>query len=139
MRNIAFLSAAFLGLVLTSCEKPASFKRGWEYNNEEFGGIEKRTEVAKSGQETAPGLIFIPGGTFEMGNRAQDVMYLWDNQSKTMEVDPFFMDECEVTISTIENTSIGCVPSTKKTILIWLKQQCPTKMYGERNWNTTKT
>ena len=76
--NIAFLSAAFLGLVLTSCEKPASSNTGWEYNNEEFGGIEKRTEVAKSGQETAPGLVFIPGGTFEMGNRAQDVMYLWD-------------------------------------------------------------
>lgn len=97
MRNIAFLSAALLGLVLTSCEKPASSNTGWEYNNEEFGGFEKRTEVAKSGQETAPGLIYIPGGTFEMGNRAQDVMYLWDNQSKTMEVPPFFMDECEVT------------------------------------------
>ncbi len=97
MRNLTLLTLAALGLVVTSCEKPASSNTGWELNNKDYSATEKRTEVAKYGQETAPGLVFIPGGTFEMGNRSQDVMYLWDNQSTSKEVQSFFMDECEVT------------------------------------------
>ena len=71
MRNLALLTAAIFGLVITSCEKPASSNTGWELNNKDYGATEKRTEVAKYGQEAAPGLVYIEveRSKWEIGQR----------------------------------------------------------------------
>ena len=44
---------------------------GWEYNNPKNGGF----EVSRyREQETGPGLVFIEGGTFVMGQNDEDIM-----------------------------------------------------------------
>lgn len=83
--------AAVFGLA--SCSKEKSSKTGWEYNNTKNGGFEV---VKYQGQETGPGLVFIQGGTFVMGNTEQDVMFEYHNIARRVTVKSFYMDETEV-------------------------------------------
>ena len=48
-------------------------------------------------QETGPGLVFIEGGSFTMGQVYDDVMYDWTNTARKVTVSSFYMDETEVT------------------------------------------
>ena len=48
-------------------------------------------------QETAPGLVFVEGGTFTMGKVQDDVMHDWNNSPNQQHVQSFYMDETEVT------------------------------------------
>jgi sulfatase modifying factor 1 len=85
-----------LGMVaaFSSCRKSeVSSTTGWEYNNPDFGGFEK---VADKGQATGPNLVFIPGGRFTMGVTEEDVMKDYNNRSRTVTVNSFYMDETEV-------------------------------------------
>ena len=67
---------------------------GWEYNNPQNGGF----EVSKvNEQETGPGLVFIEGGTFVMGQVNADPMYEFNNPPRRTTVRSFYMDETEVT------------------------------------------
>ena len=67
---------------------------GWNYDDSEWGGFEsaKYTE-----QMTPPGMVFIEGGSFVMGQTTDNVRYEWHNQPKRVTVSSFYMDECEVT------------------------------------------
>lgn len=47
-------------------------------------------------QETGPGLVFVQGGTFTMGNSGEDVMKRWDNAQREVTVASFYVDEAEV-------------------------------------------
>jgi len=47
-------------------------------------------------QETAPGLVFIEGGTFLMGGGEKDIAYEMDNREVQVTVASFYMDETEV-------------------------------------------
>ncbi|MCB9227452.1 MAG: SUMF1/EgtB/PvdO family nonheme iron enzyme [Chitinophagales bacterium] len=78
---------------LSSCKKGSSSTTGWEYNNPDWGGFEDRKFM---GQETGPGLVFIPGGTFVMGNTEQDVMFEHQAFPRRITVSSFYMDETEV-------------------------------------------
>lgn len=76
-----------------ACQKEASQTTGWNYNDPKNGGFEVYPFVE---QETGPGLVFIEGGTFVMGQMEEDVMKDWNNSSRRVTVASFYMDECEV-------------------------------------------
>jgi sulfatase modifying factor 1 len=66
---------------------------GWNYNDKNMGGY----QVAKAkDQQTGPGLVFVQGGTFTMGQTEEDVMGNWDNIPKRVTVPSFYMDRTEV-------------------------------------------
>jgi gliding motility-associated lipoprotein GldJ len=67
---------------------------GWDYNNPEWGGFESPKVLE---QMTPPGMVFIEGGAFVMGQTTDNVRYEWHNQPKRVTVSSFYMDECEVT------------------------------------------
>lgn len=87
-------TALIAGVVfLSSCGKETSPITHWNYNDPKWGGyqVEPYDE-----QETGPGLVFIEGGRFTMGQVEQDVMKDWNNVPRTVSVSSFYMDETEV-------------------------------------------
>ncbi len=66
---------------------------GWAYNDPDEGRFEVSDYVE---QETGPGLVFIEGGTFIMGQTAQDITYDWNNVPRRVTVASFYMDMTEV-------------------------------------------
>ncbi|MCE2612986.1 gliding motility lipoprotein GldJ [Flavobacteriaceae bacterium D16] len=97
-----FLSLTVIAgaLSLNSCKKSSSSSKntsratGWKINAKE-GGFQYNSEFKE--QETAPGLVFIEGGTFTKGKVQDDVMHEWNNTPTTQHVQSFYMDETEVT------------------------------------------
>ncbi|WP_373072434.1 gliding motility lipoprotein GldJ [Zeaxanthinibacter enoshimensis] len=86
-------------LTATSCKKSSSSKNvsratGWKVNAKE-GGFQYNSDFKE--QETAPGLVFIEGGTFTKGKVQDDVMHEWNNTPTQQHVQSFYMDETEVT------------------------------------------
>ncbi|MDR1756580.1 MAG: SUMF1/EgtB/PvdO family nonheme iron enzyme [Culturomica sp.] len=85
----------------TSCQKVKSLfgggkkssTTGWAYNDKKNGGIEYR-EVKK--QKAGPGLVFIPGGTFILGQTQEDVMKDWNNIPRRVSISSFYIDQHEV-------------------------------------------
>ena len=84
----------FGALLLTGCIGDRSGATGWAYNDPANGGFERQPFFE---QETAPGLVFIEGGTFTMGQVEDDLTYNWDNIPRRVTVPSFYMDETEVT------------------------------------------
>jgi len=87
------------GFTVTSCKKSSSSKNvsratGWKINAKE-GGFQYNTDFKE--QETAPGLVFVEGGTFTKGKVQDDVMHDWNNTPTSQHVQSFYMDETEVT------------------------------------------
>ncbi|NQV02248.1 MAG: SUMF1/EgtB/PvdO family nonheme iron enzyme [Bacteroidia bacterium] len=94
LNQILQLSALIPVIMLTvSCKKESSSTTGWSYNDPKNGGFEVRPY---EGQQTGPGLVFIEGGTYTMGQTQDDVMYEWNNQPRRVTVASFYMDETEV-------------------------------------------
>lgn len=102
MRNTATLRVMLvlaLSLSMFSCNRSSSSKNssratGWKINAKE-GGFQYNTSFKE--QATAPGLVFIEGGTFTMGKVQDDVMHDWNNAPNQQHVQSFYMDETEVT------------------------------------------
>lgn len=96
LQSILLLSLVAIGsvVVLSSCQGGASGATGWAYNDAENGGFQKLPYI---GQETGPGLVFIEGGTFTMGQVEDDLTGAWDNIPRRVTVSSFYMDEVEVT------------------------------------------
>jgi len=88
------------GFTVTSCSKKSSSSKnvsratGWKINAKE-GGFQFNTDFKE--QETAPGLVFVEGGTFTKGKVQDDVMRDWNNTPTSQHVQSFYMDETEVT------------------------------------------
>jgi gliding motility-associated lipoprotein GldJ len=81
----------------TSCskgKKGGSRATGWKINSKE-GGFQYNTEYEE--QETAPGMVFVEGGTFTKGQVNDDPMHDWNNSPNQQHVQSFYMDETEVT------------------------------------------
>ena len=94
-KHIFGLLAVAVGLMtLNGCYYERSGATGWAYNFQDNGGFE-RTPYFE--QETGPGLIFVEGGTFTMGQVDDDLNYAWDNIPRRTTVSSFYMDETEVT------------------------------------------
>ncbi|MDR2927253.1 MAG: SUMF1/EgtB/PvdO family nonheme iron enzyme [Cytophagaceae bacterium] len=82
--------------VLSSCGgggKGVSSATGWGYNDPKYGGFEYHPGYE---QELGPGLTFIEGGTFIMGQTDENVMREWDNTPRRVTVMSFYMDITEV-------------------------------------------
>jgi len=97
--NLKILLALMLSLAMFSCKKSSSSKNtsratGWNINDRQ-GGFQFNSDFKE--QETAPGLVFIEGGTFTMGKVQDDVMHDWNNTPNQQHVQSFYMDETEVT------------------------------------------
>ena len=102
MKNFAPLGIMLvmaLSLSTFSCKKSSVSKNssratGWKINAKE-GGFQYNTQFKE--QETAPGLVFIEGGTFTKGRVQDDPMRDWNNTPNQQHVQSFYMDETEVT------------------------------------------
>ena len=95
------LSCAVIAGSVSSCKNSSSSKNtsratGWKINAKE-GGFQHNTDYKE--QETAPGLVFVEGGTFTKGKVQDDVMHDWNNTPTAQHVMSFYMDETEVTNS----------------------------------------
>jgi len=99
LKNFVILLSA--PALLASCKgglfgknkKASSEVTGWNYNDKNMGGY----QVSKAKEQpTGPGLVFVPGGTFTMGQTEEDVMGNWDNIPRRVTVPSFYMDRTEV-------------------------------------------
>lgn len=78
-----------------SSNKNAGVSRatGWDYNDPRLGGFDVPNYP---GQQTGPGLTFIEGGRFTMGQIEEDLTMEHNNIPRTVSVSSFYMDETEV-------------------------------------------
>ena len=95
LNGMLLLSAVILA---TSCgtkksSNLVSSKTGWNFNDTKLGGFDV---PLYEGQYVGPGLAFIEGGRFTMGQTDEDLTYENNNQPRTVSVSSFFMDETEV-------------------------------------------
>ncbi|WP_199757263.1 gliding motility lipoprotein GldJ [Formosa maritima] len=97
---MAFKILLLLAISITTvgCKRSSSSNSsratGWDINSRE-GGFQYNTQFKE--QETAPGLVFVEGGTFTMGKVQDDVMHDWNNTPNQQHIQSFYMDETEVT------------------------------------------
>ena len=96
MKFINTLFVICMSVLVTGCfgGKPKSDKTGWKYNDPKYGGVEYKKPKE---QKTAPGLVFIPGGAFIMGQVGDDVGFEWNNAARRVTLDSYYIDETEVT------------------------------------------
>ncbi len=86
---------AIAGSTLTGCKsnQNTSNKTGWGYNDPKYGGFEVK-EVKD--QATGPGLVFIEGGMFIMGQSEEDLYHDWNNAPRRVTLDSYYIDEVAV-------------------------------------------
>lgn len=94
-----FLILLSSAVLITSCGKlfkkkaEKSETTGWNYNDKTMGGF----QVAKTKEQgLGPGLVFVQGGTFTMGQTEEDVMGDWNNIPRRVTVPSFYIDRTEV-------------------------------------------
>src|SRR5688572_26621405 len=96
-----FLILLSSAVLLASCKSGGLFKKkaekseatGWNYNDKNMGGY----QVAKTKEQASgPGLVFVQGGTFTMGQTEEDVMGDWNNIPRRVTVPSFYIDRTEV-------------------------------------------
>ena len=139
---IAALGAIALGGI--SCKNTLKGKKeqsettGWNYNDKDQGGyfVAKAKDV-----KTAPGLVFVQGGTFTMGSTQQDVMGDWNNRPRRVTVNSFFIDRYEVSnlayreyIHWMENAFSGSpniIQAAKPDTLVWRSELAYNEPYVE--------
>jgi gliding motility-associated lipoprotein GldJ len=99
VKNLFILLAS--AALLSSCKgglfnknkHDKSESTGWNYNDKNMGGY----QVAKSKEQgLGPGLVFVQGGTFTMGQTEEDVMGDWNNIPRRVTVPSFYIDRTEV-------------------------------------------
>ncbi len=100
VKNLAILVSCVV--LLASCKGKGLFGKkkmdksdvtGWNYNDKNMGGY----QVSKSKEQaTGPGLVFVQGGTFTMGQTEEDVMGDWNNIPRRVSVPSFYIDRTEV-------------------------------------------
>lgn len=95
LKNLTILLSAVV--LLASCKNSKKTAKsdvtGWNYNDKKMGGY----QVAKAkDQGLGPGLVFVQGGTFTMGQTDEDVMRDWNNVPVRKSVPSFYIDRTEV-------------------------------------------
>ncbi len=81
------------GFSLFKKKKDKSDVTGWNYNDKNEGAF--KVSKAKE-QGLGPGLVFVQGGTFTMGQTEEDVMADWNNIPRRVSVPSFYIDRSEV-------------------------------------------
>jgi gliding motility-associated lipoprotein GldK len=87
MKQIYFLLIVLSGMVMASC--------GGGGDRGELIGVRQRSFKA----EVPYGMVYIPGGSFLMGQTDQDITFNQISQTKQVTVGPFFMDQTEISNS----------------------------------------
>ena len=101
------ISLIIISLISFSCsssqqgpksgKKASSSKTGWHYNDKDFGGFEVNLKY-KGFQAPVPGMAFIEGGTFMMGQTEENIMQDGSaTRPRAVTVTSFWMDQTEVT------------------------------------------
>src|SRR3984885_6442312 len=95
VKNLLILLSC--AVLLASCKGSKKHAKsdvtGWNYNDKNMGGY----QVAKAkDQNTGPGLVFVQGGTFTMGQTEEDIMGDWNNIPRRVSVPSFYIDRTEV-------------------------------------------
>lgn len=95
IHGIMLLSAV---VIISSCgtkksSNLVSSKTGWAFNDSKLGGFDV---PLYEGQYLAPGMMFVEGGRFTMGQTEEDLTYENNNVPRTVSVSSFFMDQTEV-------------------------------------------
>ena len=85
MKKLISLSFVFAVLFISSCSN---------YRGGELTGVPGR---ARYFEPDPFGMIFVPQGSFTTGLNDQDVPWAQNTYSRTVTVDPFWMDETEIT------------------------------------------
>jgi sulfatase modifying factor 1 len=89
MKQIYFLLVLVACAVVSGCKTSGGDSRG-----------ELRPPAQRSFRaETPYGMVYIPGGSFLMGQTDQDVTFAQITQNKQVTIPPFFMDQTEITNS----------------------------------------
>ena len=91
--KISFLMIASMLMLVACGGKEKSAVTGWNLNDTEWGGFDRSSYTE---QITGPGLVFIEGGSFQMGRVAEETRFSWNNLVHTVSVSSFYMDETEV-------------------------------------------
>ena len=91
--KISFLMIASMLMLVACGSKEQSAVTGWNLNDTEWGGFDRSPY---SEQITGPGLVFIEGGSFQMGRVAEETRFSWNNLVHTVSVSSFYMDETEI-------------------------------------------
>ncbi|RYY34167.1 MAG: gliding motility-associated lipoprotein, partial [Sphingobacteriaceae bacterium] len=84
MKQIYIYLAVLAGGILTGCRSNSG--------NGEVTGVPQKSFRS----EVPYGMVYIPGGTFLMGQTDQDVTFAQIAQTKQVTVSPFFMDQTEI-------------------------------------------
>ncbi|MCX6352421.1 MAG: SUMF1/EgtB/PvdO family nonheme iron enzyme [Bacteroidetes bacterium] len=93
-KNLILVAVAGVSLALASCgSKEKSSTTGWNYNDKKWGGFEK---LDYREQETGPNLVYIPGGTYQMGSFEQDLPFETDGVPRRVTVSDYYIDQTEV-------------------------------------------
>ena len=80
-----------------SGKKAASSKTGWAYNDRDNGGFEVNLKY-KGFEAPVPGMAFVEGGTFMMGQTEENIMQDGSaTRPRAVTVTSFWMDQTEVT------------------------------------------
>ena len=107
MKKIVSFCFVFAILVISSCSN---------YRGGELTGIPGR---ARYFEPDPFGMVFVPQGSFTMGQNDQDVPWAQNTYSRTVTVDPFWMDETEIT------------NNEYRQFVYWVRDSIMRRMLGE--------
>ncbi|WNJ16241.1 SUMF1/EgtB/PvdO family nonheme iron enzyme [Pontibacter sp. G13] len=103
----AFLTLAVLSVILQGC---GLFGSGGTGRAGELTGVQQRMEWD---QYQPMGMVYIPPGSFHMGQNDQDVPYSQISHNRQITISAYFMDETEVTNNEYRQFVFG--PSSEET------------------------
>lgn len=108
MKKIISFCVVLAMVIITGCSN---------YKSGELTGVPGRTKFF----EPDPfGMVFIPQGSFTQGNNDQDVAWAQTTFSRTVTVDPFWMDETEIT------------NNEYRQFVFWVRDSIMRRMLGEQ-------
>lgn len=100
--TVYYLIVVITTIIFSSCsllnfggdENKVSQTTGWKYGSEEYKTIENKR--INSAINEGPGLVFIAGGTFVMGQQTEDLFYSWDSEKRRVTVSSYYIDKAEI-------------------------------------------
>ena len=108
MKKLISIGFVVAILIISSCSN---------YRGSELVGVQGR---ARYFEPDPYGMVFIPQGSFTMGPNDQDVAWAQTNFTRTVTVDPFWMDETEIT------------NNEYRQFVFWVRDSIMRRMLGEQ-------